>query len=109
MHTYVKKLQSKSEESRKQILVISLVVCMSLVVLIWIVSLTTRGTNKPTSQVNEETKPFKLFANSVSNTFQNISASVGNIPKITTKSESTAQQEAPKQINLIPVEPTGNQ
>lgn len=101
MHSYVKKLQSKSEESRKQILTFSLLICMSLSVFIWVYSLGDHFNSKTSEQANNDLKPFKLFANSISNTYQNITANAGNA--------STVKEETKKQIELIPVQPKVNQ
>jgi hypothetical protein len=101
MRAYIKKLQSKSEIVRKQILIGSLIVCMAFVGLIWIGSLSSMfGHNKVAKEENT-TKPFALLEQSISNTYNNITASVGNI-------SSTIKKEQPKtpkkQIDLIPVE-----
>ncbi len=98
MHSYIKKLQSKSEDTRKQILMVSIISCMSIVVFIWVYSLGNHFNNKDIStQANSDLKPFKLFANSISNSYQNVSASVG--------SASIFKKSEEKQIDLIPVEP----
>lgn len=104
MHSYIKKLQSKSEDTRKLIFVGSLVVCMSLVGFVWIYGLGTRFSSpKVAVKSDEDIKPFKLFTNSISNTFKSISASVGSInTKKDTTTVITPQSE--KQIDLIPVE-----
>lgn len=101
MHSYVKKLQSKSEESRKQILTFSLLICMSVVVFIWVYSLGSRFNENTSEQASNDLKPFKLFANSISNTYQNITASAGNT--------SDVKEEPKKQIELIPVQLKANQ
>ena len=98
MRAYIKKLQSKSEDTRKLIFVCALILSMSFVSFIWIYNLGTRfGSPDITTQTNEDIKPFKLFSNSISDTYKNMSASVGKI---------TANKESDKQINLIPVETT---
>ena len=102
MRAYIKKLQSKSEDTRKLMFVGSLIVCMSFVSFIWIYNLGTRfGNPKVAEQTNEDIKPFKLFGDSISNTYKDMSASVG---KITSKKEAKVTPE--KQIDLIPVEYT---
>ncbi len=98
MHTYIKKLQSKSQDTRKQIFAVALVGCMSLVVWIWIYNLGDHFNNQTKEQANNDIKPFKLFANSMSNTYNNISASIGQI-SAPNKNDISAE----KQINLIPV------
>jgi protein involved in sex pheromone biosynthesis len=69
---------------------------MSIVVFIWVYSLGSHFNNKTSEQANNDLKPFKLFANSISNTYQNITASAG--------SASTTKEEPKKQIELIPVQ-----
>ena len=103
MRAYVKKLQSKSEDTRKLIFVSSLIVCMSFVSFIWIYGLGVRfGDPEVKNQTNEDVKPFKLFGNSMSDAYKNVSASVG---KISAKQDYIPQvEDKEKQINLIPVE-----
>ncbi len=107
MHNYIKKIQSKTEETRKQILAGVMIVSMSLVGFIWVHSLGTRfGSPKIQEQANDNVKPFKLFGNSISETFSSISASVGNATsKIDIKKEVVVPKSE-KIINLIPVEST---
>jgi len=113
MISYIRKLQSKPEEVRKQILVASLVFSMAIVGSIWVYSLTDRfGEKKIAVVVEEDSKeisPFKLFMNSVSDTYDSISASVGNFASGKEEvTESTPTTEE-KQIKLIPVEKPTNQ
>ena len=105
MRTYIKKLQAKKESTRKQILAGSLVVCMSLVGLVWVGSLGYKFSKENTAKAQEDIKPFALFGQTISNTYNNVTASVGNI--------SSSKQETPKAevkvetqkvIDLIPVE-----
>ena len=102
MNSYVKKLQSKTEESRKQILTFSLLICMSVFVFIWVYSLGDRFNEKTSEQANNDLKPFKLFANSISNTYQNITASASDATTV-------KEEENKKQIQLIPVQREANQ
>lgn len=100
MDTYIKKLQSKSEDKRKQILVGSLIVSMSLVVLVWVS--TFGGSSTAVTVAPEESsdiKPFSLFTSSIGDAYRNISASVGNA---FSKKKEIIQEE--KQIDLIVVE-----
>ena len=101
MRAYIKKLQSKSEVVRKQILVGSLVVCMAFVGVIWISTLGYKFSKNNVAKSQDVIKPFALFGQSISNTYNNITASVGNISS-TIKKEQTKTPE--KQIDLIPVE-----
>ena len=103
MRAYIKKLQSKSEETRKLIFTGLLIGSMSIVSLIWIYSLKDRfGSDEIQVQSSKDAKPFKLFGDSISSTFDNIKASVGNI------NFNSKKEEPKKQIDLIPVEPSGN-
>jgi hypothetical protein len=106
MLKYIKKIQSKPEHVRKQVLVGSLVVCMSLVFVLWIGSLGYKfgKNNKPVVAENTATKPFALFSKTISETYNNVSASVGKISttKITPKEEVKVDSE--KIIDLIPTE-----
>jgi hypothetical protein len=102
MYTYIKKLQSKSENTRKQILTGSLVVCMSFVVFVWVSSLGSRF-HKEENVVSEKEiiKPFALFKQSLSSAMNNVTASAGNA-QVAKKAEEVKTE---KQIDLIVVEP----
>ncbi len=107
MKAYIKKIQSKDEDTRKFIFIVSLVLCMAIVGFIWIYNLGTRFSNpKVAEQTNEDIKPFKLFTNSISDTYKNVSASVGKASSSIegVKAETTPTPE--KKIDLIPVEYT---
>lgn len=108
MRTYIKKLQSKTEETRKLIFVSSLIASMSVVSFIWIYGLSDRlGDSQVKVQTNEDIKPFKLFTSSMSDTFKSISASVGKVSS--TKEEikkEESNEDTEKEIDLIPVEYT---
>lgn len=108
MITYIKNLQSKTEDTRKQIVVLALVASMSLVVFVWVSSLNGLFVSKPKPEAvaSSDVKPFKLFTNSLSDAFSNISASVGKISSIKKDAKDISNQ---KQIDLIPVEHPQNQ
>jgi len=101
MRTYIKKLQSKPEHVRKQIFFGSLVVCMAFVSFVWIGNLGYRFSQKSSQEVKEEIRPFALFGQSISNTYNSISASVGNA-KIMSK--NLKKEDSGKVIDLIPIE-----
>jgi len=91
MKQYIKKIQAKDEDTRKFIFVSSMIICMALVAFVWIYNLTTRFSDpKVATQANQDIKPFKLFTNSISDTYNNVNASVDkastsiNIPKTET-------------------------
>jgi hypothetical protein len=119
MRAYIKKLQAKDEIVRKQIFFGLMVISMAFVGFIWIYNLTDRFDNKVKEQAREDLKPFKLFANSLSGTYENISASVGNISKgkiidsinnvsaVDKNEEKKVKEE--KQIDLIVVEEVLNE
>ena len=99
MYLYIKKLQKKSENTRKQILAGSLVLSMSFVFLIWISTFGQKAETRVARETENQIKPFSLLSTSFSETYNNISASVGNIPKKTTE-----KKKKEKVIDLIPVE-----
>lgn len=99
MYSYIKKLQTKTENTRKQILVGSLIVSMSFVFLIWVTTFGQKSEAKIAKETQEQVKPFSLLSSSFSETYNNISASVGNISKNTKEKKKNE-----KVIELIPVE-----
>jgi lipopolysaccharide export LptBFGC system permease protein LptF len=98
MYSYIKNLQTKTENTRKQILVGSLIVSMSFVFLIWVTTFGQKSEAKIAKETQEQ-KPFSLLSSSFSETYNNISASVGNISKNTKEKKKNE-----KVIELIPVE-----
>lgn len=105
MRTYIRKLQSKKVETRKQIFAGVMVISMSFVALIWVYSLGVRFGNPVVKEkANEDIKPFKLFGDSISNTYKNISASVGKAPTTEKVIKEEVDTKLEKQIDLIPVE-----
>jgi len=111
MREYIKKIQSKPEHIRKQILLGSLVVCMTIVVFIWVTTLVHISTKKETVKKDvgvkkEVVHPFALFGQTLKDTYNNLTASVGNISG-TAEKEKIKVEEAKaeeKVIDLIPVE-----
>lgn len=103
MDKYIKKLQSKKEETRKLIFTGTLFVAMSFVVMIWVSGIGTRFVNPEIKeQARADIKPFKLFSDSISSTYKSMSASVG---EITNKKEVIVNEgNEGNEINLIPVE-----
>lgn len=105
MFEYIRKLKTKPEQIRKQILAGAMIVSMSFVVLVWFFSLGGRfGTPEIAVKTESDIKPFKIFAQSLGDTYKNVSASLGNISLF-----KKDMNQGKKQIDLIPVEPTGNQ
>lgn len=113
MRAYIKKLQNKDEIVRKQIFAGLMIFSMFIVGFIWIYNLGGRFDKKVKEQAREDIKPFKLFANSISSTYKNISASVGNvsIPKVeeSTSTQIEEKKVEQKQIDLIVIEEVPNQ
>jgi len=101
MRAYIKKLKTKDEESRKQVLFITLGISMFIIGSIWIYGLTGRFDKKVQEQASADVKPFALFADSLSVAYKNITASVGNI--------SSPKEETKKKIDLIVVDNSVNQ
>ena len=102
MRAHIKKLQSKSEDTRKLIFLGTMVVSMSFVSFVWIYGLGVRfGNPEVKVQADEDIKPFKMFGDSVSSTLKNVSASVGSINM---KKDLPSNTE--KQIDLIPIDNT---
>ena len=99
MRSYIKKLQNKSEDTRKQILFISLSVVMLLVGSVWIYGITGKFDQKFQAKTKEDIKPLALFMESISSTYKNISASVGNI-----SFSDEQKKDTNKKIDLIVVE-----
>ncbi len=107
MRAYIKKLQSKNEFVRKQIFIGAMIVSMVFVGFIWVYNLNNRFNNNEVSvQTQKDVKPFKIFTDSLSNTYNNISASVGNIPNLETEKKKITNE---KQINLIVVKDASRQ
>lgn len=108
MKEYIKKLQSKPENERKAIVFWSLAVCMCLVCFIWVSGLGPKFNKEENASKREEAvKPFALFGQAVSDTYNNVTASVGNISipkKEELKVEEVKEAKVEKQIDLIPVE-----
>ncbi len=99
MQSYIKKLQSKPEEVRQRILVVSMLLVMTVVVMVWVYDMTGRlSSGSISEQASSDAKPFTLFFNSLSNLYnQDASAGNANLNSGTTNTQ--------KQINLVPVEP----
>ncbi len=106
MRQYIKKIQSKSEDTRKLIFVGVLILSMSFVSFVWIYSLGQRfGNPEIKEQAREDIKPFKLFSNSLSNTYKSLGASVEKA-SIVNEIKKETEVKTQKQVDLIPVEYT---
>ena len=110
MREYIKKLQTKNEQSRKQILFVTLAICMSLVIGIWVYTLTSSFDEKVQAKASDDIKPFALLGDSISNTYKNITASVGSISSVSNSNpKEITDQSTEKQIDLIVVDKQANQ
>ncbi|MCX6754907.1 MAG: hypothetical protein NTU81_03725 [Candidatus Nomurabacteria bacterium] len=106
MRKYINKIKSKSEDTRKQILIGSLIVCMSFVGFIWINSFSSKFNDENSVKAKEDVKPFSLFSKTISDAYKNVTASVGNISSLgKQKEENIPEVKKGKQIDLIVVEP----
>ena len=103
MREYIKKLQNKPEDVRKRIVVGTVLSCMVLVFAVWVYNLTDRFSSPDIKeQVRSDIKPFTLFKNSMSDTYKNISASVGKASVLGSEEKKVEE----KQIDLIVVDKT---
>lgn len=79
---YIKKAKEKPEHARKRILTIWLIVCMSIVFLIWFYNLGLRFNKSTADKTRDDVKPFKMFGESISSTFDNINNSLDKISPV---------------------------
>ena len=105
MYEYIKKLQNKDEDSKKIALIGFMSISAIVVGLVWYASMQKRFIEVVVAKEKEKNQvsPFKMFQNSLSDTYNNVSASVGEI-----KSGKFLEQKEKKekQVDLIVVEPT---
>lgn len=80
MREYIKKLQSKPEPVRKQIVVGLMAVSMLFVGVVFVYSMrsTINGNDESQAKV-DSLAPFRLLGDSISDTYNNMSASVGKV------------------------------
>jgi hypothetical protein len=106
MREYIKKLQSKPEYIRKQIMYGTLTVSMLVIGLIWVSGIGNRFSEEKIAKIKDDIKPFALFGQSVKDTYSNVTASVGNISSSLSNKETKTEKKVDdeKQIDLIPVE-----
>lgn len=106
MKKFVQKLRNKSEEERKRILTLSLIIVMVLIGGLWINSLTHRFTPKVAKETKSDLAPFKLLGARLGGTFKNVTASVNEAKVLKKKTKDAVNEELQneKVINLIPVD-----
>lgn len=106
MKKYIQNLKSKSEAERKQAAYMATIICMILVGGVWLYGLVNHFGKKDVNvQAQNNAKPFKLLANSIKDTYKDVSASVNqakSISNIFNKDEQLVEDE--KMIDLIPIE-----
>lgn len=103
MNKYIQNLKSKTETERKQYALLGTIICMVLVGAVWVYSLGGRFDNDTKAQARDDVKPFALLGSSLKNTYNNISASVGNAKSISNKDSENTESDG-KIIDLIPVD-----
>lgn len=107
MKDYIYRLRQKPEETRKQYVFFFIAIFMSLVIGLWIYSLTHKfsspSNQNDSIQVSEDIKPFKMFANTIKDTYQNAKASaVDPFTKNDTPS-NVKQSESAENKAMIPL------
>lgn len=105
---YIQNLKSKPEADRKRFAQTATIACMVIVGSVWLYGLTNH-LSKPeiAIQTEKDIKPFTVLANSLKDTYNNISASVGDAKSVSgvINNEPTTDTENEKMIDLIPVDP----
>ncbi|HPK14222.1 MAG TPA: hypothetical protein PLB93_01780 [Candidatus Paceibacterota bacterium] len=105
--SFIRRIRSKKEETRKMMLAVSMIVSMSLVGLIWVVGITNpkREKDEKVVGVEETLKPFSMFGESIKDKYQDLSASLGDLGKTVKNIKEGIGQEAEKEIiELDPIE-----
>ena len=107
MREYIKKLQAKPEPVRKKIVVGLMVTSMFFVAVVFVFSVrsTIRGHEKSTAVDN--LAPFKLLGNSISDTYDNVSASVGKISLPEKQSDQEQSNQMPDESSSDTIESAG--
>lgn len=112
---YIDEMKERPEKVRKQYISVALLICMTVVLLIWVTELSYKisSINKEKDVVKEEVsttaKPFSLLFDTAKDAYKNVKASaldasvsLDNIKK--QKSESNQDSKDGKMIDLIQVE-----
>jgi len=105
--SFIRRIRSKREETRKMMLAVSMIVSMSLVGLIWVVGITNpkREKDEKVVGVEETLKPFSMFGESIKDKYQDLSASLGDLGKTFKSIKEGVEKEAEKEIiELDPIE-----
>ncbi|ETB63842.1 TPA: hypothetical protein DIC38_02110 [Candidatus Nomurabacteria bacterium] len=105
MYKYIQKVKEKNESARKRVLAKWMFVSVFVVVGAWALTVSSRFNNSIVAKNEVEDnspKPFVLFKDSISSTYKNVLASVGNIEDLKDIKREIKGEE--KMIELIPVE-----
>lgn len=106
MKQYIQKIRSKPDHERKQYALLWTIVSMAFVGGVWIYSMSDRFNSNTKVQAKEDIKPFSLLGKSLSDTYSNISASIGSAKLQNDTKASSRVTTQDKVIDLIPIEPT---
>ena len=104
--SFIRRIRSKREETRKMMLAVSMIVSMSLVGLIWVVGIM-GGKKAPDEKVvgvEETLKPFSLFGESIKESYQDLSANLGDLGSMFRNIKDGMEERSEKEI--IELEPT---
>jgi hypothetical protein len=103
--SFIRRIRSKREETRKMILTISMIVSMSLVGLIWVAGITGKKDkeNKNVIGVEETIKPFSMFGKSMKETYTDLSASLGDLGKSFKNIKDSLPEQEKEIIELDPI------
>jgi len=117
MRKYIEKIKAKPEEIRKQIFAGVLILCMVLVGFVWVEGLINKTNGKKVAIAEKEasatignsgSKPFVLFGQVLKSTYNNITASVGDISNTIKNEKSKIEKEGlsdeEEVIDLAPIE-----
>jgi hypothetical protein len=102
MKSYIRKLRTKPVYVRKQIFTGALIISMSFVLIIWISNIGYQPKEKISIEKDTRVKPFALLGQTFSETYNGLSASVGELS--TTVKQEVKKTKKEKVIDLIPVE-----
>lgn len=105
--SFIRRIRSKGEETRKMMLAVSMIVSMSLVGLIWVVGITNpkREKNEKVVGVEETLKPFSMFGESIKESYQDLSANLGDLGSMFKNIKDGMEERGEKEIiELDPIE-----
>lgn len=109
MNKFISNLRSKSDLQKRQILFVSLFIVMSLIISLWVYSITNNfeKDNTVVVETKKDISPFKLLTQKMNESYKNMSASVSNAGIFNRKNEENITTDDnlkdEKTIDLIPV------